>query len=432
LGRAHGGRENQLTMLGADPHTIIREAWEQHGQHILRRTAMVSGGNDSSTLAHWLAWHGYIDELLFLDTGIGIEDTRRFVHRFAKYLGLPLEVMHAPPGAYETMIVTITAGFPGPAAHSFAYQRLKERPLNNYVARAKRREPWQSKVLLFSGIRRAESARRMKIAEKAIDPDGGKLWVAPFLDWTKADLDVWREHHDIPTNDVAALLHYSGECLCGANATPGELEFLQRFYPREAQKILGLQALADRLGIERSRWGERYYEQPQDTGPACADCQLRLAALDTCKIARPATRRKVKVNRYGKPQLVTITARIHTPGREPGPTAHEVHQVPFVEISARGVYLGDTRVAGFEQAETCKLRLVAPAGATSPTGELLRAHHGDIQTAIDLSCLCDCEREARPAPRIVPASARPRRVDAQRADEPVHPQLPRAATDQHL
>jgi hypothetical protein len=63
-------------MLGADPHTIIREAWEQHGHNILRRMAMVSGGNDSSTLAHWLARHGYIDELLFLDTGIGIEDTR--------------------------------------------------------------------------------------------------------------------------------------------------------------------------------------------------------------------------------------------------------------------------------------------------------------------------------------------------------------------
>jgi len=402
LGRSHGGRENQLTMLATDPHTIIREAWQQHGQHILRRTAMLSGGNDSSTLAHWLAWHGYIDELLFLDTGIGIEDTRRFVHSFAKYLGLPLSVMHAPPGAYETMIVTITAGFPGPAAHSFAYQRLKERPLNKYVARAKRREPWQSKVLLFSGIRRAESARRMKIAEKAIDPDGGKLWVAPFLDWTKADLDVWRETHDIPKNDVAAVLHYSGECLCGANATPGELEFLQQFYPCEAQKILVLQALADRLGIERSRWGERYYERPQETGPACADCQLRLAALDTCPVAKPTARREVKVSRYGKPRLVAITARIHTPGREPGPTAHEVHQVPFVEISARGVYLGDTRVAGFEQTETCKLRLAAADGRDSPTGELLSAHHADTQTAIDLSCLCDCERKRGRLPASCP------------------------------
>lgn len=36
-----------------------------------------------------------------------------------------LEVWHAPPGAYQTMVLTMTAGFPGPAAHKYAYQRLK-------------------------------------------------------------------------------------------------------------------------------------------------------------------------------------------------------------------------------------------------------------------------------------------------------------------
>src|ERR1022692_2450880 len=261
MGRAHGGRENQLTLLAADPHTIIREAWEQHGKHLIRRTAMLSGGNDSATLAHWLAWHGYVDELLFLDTGIGIAETSRFVHRFARYLGLPLQVWHAPPGAYETMIVTIGGGFPGPAAHTLAYQRLKERPLADYIAYCKRGQHWRSKVLLFSGIRRAESAKRMKIAEKAIDPAGGRLWVAPFLDWTMADLGIWREHHDIPHNDVADLLHYSGECLCGANATEGELGFIEGFFPDAAREIHRLQRLADRLGIERSRWGERWKER---------------------------------------------------------------------------------------------------------------------------------------------------------------------------
>lgn len=110
MGRVHGGRENQLSLLVTDPHSIIREAWEQHGNQIIRRTAMLSGGNDSATLAHWLAWHGCIDELLFLDTGIGIAKTRAFVRRFADYLGLPLQVWHAPPAAYETMIVSIRAG----------------------------------------------------------------------------------------------------------------------------------------------------------------------------------------------------------------------------------------------------------------------------------------------------------------------------------
>jgi 3'-phosphoadenosine 5'-phosphosulfate sulfotransferase (PAPS reductase)/FAD synthetase len=379
-------------MFGADPQQIIREAWDQHGHRIIRRTAMLSGGNDSATLAHWLAWHGYVDELLFLDTGIGIAETHQFVHQFAKYLGLPLEEWHAPPGAYERMIVTITGGFPGPAAHSIAYQRLKERPLNDYIAHCKRGQHWRSKVLLFSGIRRAESAKRMKIAEKAVDPDGGKLWVAPFLDWTMADLGVWREEHDIPHNDVADLLHYSGECLCGANASEGELDLIQRFFPVSAREIHRLQRLAEWLGIERSRWGEHFYETASDTGPACGDCQMRLAGLADCKVPILNAKRRVRVHSYGQPELVRITARIHTPGRQPGPVAHEVHQVPFVELGAAGVYLGPTRVAGFEQSETCKLLLTTPNGPPTPAGELLDTSHGDRQTALDLTCRCDCKR----------------------------------------
>lgn len=353
---------------------------------------MLSGGNDSATLAHWLAWHGYVDELLFLHTGIGIAETRRFVRRFARYLELPLEVWHAPPAAYETMIVTLTGGFPGPAAHSYAYQRLKERPLNKYVAHCKRGQHWQSKVLLFSGIRRAESQKRMLIAEKPIDPDGGKLWVAPFLDWTKADLELWREAHDIPHNDVADLLHYSGECLCGAHAAAGELEFIEQFYPDAARDIHRLQRLADRLGIERSRWGEHFYEKAGKTGPACSDCQMRLASLGECAVPILRAKPQVQVHSFGQPQLVTIKARIHTPGREPGGVAYEVHQVPFVEVSAHGIYLGQTRVAGFEGSPKRMLQLSRPNGPGGAARELLDAHHGDRHTALDLSCLCDCER----------------------------------------
>jgi 3'-phosphoadenosine 5'-phosphosulfate sulfotransferase (PAPS reductase)/FAD synthetase len=392
MGRAHSGRENQLTLLPADPHSIIREAWEQHGEHIVRRTAMLSGGNDSATLAHWLAWHGYIDELLFLNTGIGIAETRRFVHRFAKHLGLPLQEWHAPPGAYQTMIITISGGFPGPAMHSLAYQRLKERPLGDYLAYRKRGAHWRSKVLLFSGIRRSESAKRMLIAEKPVDPDGGKLWVAPYIDWTRADLGTWREEHDIPHNDVADLLHYSGECLCGANASEGELEFIERFFPDAAREIHRLQRLADRLGIERSRWGERWHEKSSATGPACGDCQMRFAAMAECEVPILRAKRHVTVHTYGQPRPVTITARIHTPGREPGPVAHELHQVPFVELGASGLHLGETRVGWFEQGENSKLLLGKPNGPPGPGRDLLEAHHGERQTALDLTCRCECKR----------------------------------------
>jgi 3'-phosphoadenosine 5'-phosphosulfate sulfotransferase (PAPS reductase)/FAD synthetase len=392
MGRSHRGRENQLTLFPADPHDIIKSAWSQHGKHIIGRTAMLSGGNDSSTLAHWLAWHGYIDELLFLNTGTGIKETVQFVRRFAKYLGLPLQEWHAPPGAYERMITTISGGFPGPAAHDIAYQRLKERPLNEYVAYRKRGQHWRSKVLLFSGIRRAESAKRMKIATKAVDASGVKLWVAPFLDWTMADLGVWREVHDIPRNPVADILHFSGECLCGANAAGDELEFIAHFYPDAAKEIFRWQRLADRLGIERSRWGEHWREPAGETGSACGDCQMRIAAIADCPVRPVATRPKVTVHSYGQSEPVTITLRVHSPGREPGPDAFEVHGVPFLEIDQYGVHLPETTIGRFAQGAEGKLTLTQPNGPDSPATAMLDAHRGSQQTAIDLTCWCECKR----------------------------------------
>lgn len=392
MGHSHHPREDQLTLFGADPHDIIREAWEQNPNRIIRRTAMLSGGNDSSTLAHWLAWHGYVDELLFLNTGIGIKETARFVRRFAKYLDLPLQEWHAPPGAYEQMVTTISGGFPGPAAHSIAYQRLKERPLGEYIAHRKSGQHWRSKVLLFSGIRRAESDKRMKIATKAVDPDGAKLWVAPFIDWTMADLGLWREAHDIPRNPVADLLHYSGECLCGANASDGELELIARFYPQDAQEIFRLQRLVDRLGIARSRWGEHWREPAADTGPACGECQMRLAALADCPVQQVAHRPQVTVREYGTVEPVTITVRVHSPGRRPGPEAFEVNSVPFLEIDEYGVHLALTTVGRFAEGDGGTLILTEPKGPSSPATAMLAAHHGSEQTAIDVTCWCDCDR----------------------------------------
>jgi 3'-phosphoadenosine 5'-phosphosulfate sulfotransferase (PAPS reductase)/FAD synthetase len=392
MGRSHHRREDQLALFGADPHQIIREAWEQHGTQIVRRTAMLSGGNDSSTLAHWLAWHGYIDELLFLNTGIGIPETRQFVARFADYLGLPLQEWHAPPGTYERMVTTISGGFPGPAAHSIAYQRLKERPLRDYVSWRKQGQHRHSKVLLFSGIRRAESAKRMKIAEKPVDREGARLWVAPFIDWSMADLAIWRDQHDIPRNPVADVLHYSGECLCGANASDGELEMIARFFPDAARGILRLQDLADRLGIARSRWGEHWREPAAPAGPACGDCQMRIAALTDCPVRQIAARPTVTVHEYGKRGPVTITIRIHTPGRRPGPDAFEVNSVPFLEIDEYGVHLAQTTIGRFAEGDGGKLTLAAPNGPPSPARSMLDAHQASEQTAVDVTCWCECER----------------------------------------
>jgi hypothetical protein len=43
---SHHPREDQMTLFGADAHDIVREAWDQHPNAIVRRTAMLSGGHE--------------------------------------------------------------------------------------------------------------------------------------------------------------------------------------------------------------------------------------------------------------------------------------------------------------------------------------------------------------------------------------------------
>ena len=88
-------------------------------------------------------------------------------------------------------------------------------------------------------------------------------------------------------SDVAALLHRSGECNCGAYAAPGEREELQALYPEWFDATIGaLEREAQAAGLAQCVWGAR-----QDgvalaaDEPMCSDCQLRIE--DGAALAAP-------------------------------------------------------------------------------------------------------------------------------------------------
>lgn len=95
---------------------------------------------------------------------------------------------------------------------------------------------------------------------------------------------------------------------------------------------------------------------------------------------------------FGVAQTLQIAARVHSPGREPGPEAFVVNGVPFLEIDEYGVHLAQTTIGRFAQGDGGKLKLAAPNGPRSPARDLLERHQGAEQTAIDLTCWCDCKR----------------------------------------
>ena len=316
-----------------DPEEIVAlAAADPDCQPVVRRYCLTSGGHDSTVLAH--RCRDLYDELAFIDTGTALPGVRDFVVEFAAWIGKPLKILEAgdayrrlvlgseewwaafaerreaidaelrrrgdfvTPALIATEFTEILRaegnrplaaqapiGFPGPAGHRFAYVRLKDRQVEQLVREAKAEHGGggrAARVMLLTGVRIHESGRRKMTtaAQGFYERRGNQLWVNPLYDWTNERMRRYRAEHSLPESDVAAMIHRSGECNCGAFAGEGEREELRSIYPdwwHAPGGIAELEAEARRRGIAGCVWGQRPPgERPSTVGPMCSDCQLRL------------------------------------------------------------------------------------------------------------------------------------------------------------
>lgn len=256
-----------------DPDELIRKARDEHQP--VNTFCLFSGGKDSSALAH--RCRDQYQALMFIDTGTAVPGVVEFVREFADWLDKPL-VIYNSKEAFRNLVLEL-GGFPGPAGHGRAYSRLKERQIRKLVRDFKVACHPNSCVMLLTGKRRAESARRAKTT-LGIDKRGGQLYVNPLIDWTSADLYAYRDEHQIPVSPVAALLGMSGECGCGAFASENEREMRWQLYPEFGRQMEELEAEAEACGVRACRWGgydkdgQRITaERQEDDDPAlCASC----------------------------------------------------------------------------------------------------------------------------------------------------------------
>lgn len=310
------------------PESIVAEAIADEGP-VVRTYCLLSGGSDSVVLAH--RCRDLYHELVHIDTGTALPGVREHAERTAVDLGKRLRVLENGVEAFRRLVLGDDAwwrryracrelepgltiadsirreartrrpgdglgnspqGFPGPAGgHRAAYSRLKERQIERLVRETKAElAPGDrfARVALLSGARIGESARRRRTQA------GGnwrrrkaQLWVNPLNLWTNAEMRAYRRDHDIQLSDVAALLHRSGECNCGAYVGRDERDDLLALFPDWYEQVIApLEAEAAALGIPRCRWGERADSgrvgargvPARDDLPMCADCQLRLEA----------------------------------------------------------------------------------------------------------------------------------------------------------
>lgn len=233
------------------------------------RFSLLSGGNDS--VAAFYVVKDHIDHVIHINTGIGIEETRKFVRNLCKINDKNLiEKFPSAGNTYEEIVMEY--GFPGPSLHYLMYNRLKQRALRevrrDYVKRIKK-----DVIQFYTGVRYAESTRRKKTTDDIVK-EGSTVWVAPIAHWSNKNIAEYKKRYNLPINEVSVNLHMSGECLCGAFAKPGELEQIRFFYPETAEYIDSLQEMVKDSGIERCVWGnkEKDKKRIKKSGILCTSC----------------------------------------------------------------------------------------------------------------------------------------------------------------
>lgn len=236
----------------------------------VRKFCLFSGGNDSTVL--FFVTKDVVDDIVHINTGIGIEETREYVRELCRKYEKNLIEKSPPPGStYEELIMEM--GFPGPNMHHLMYNRLKERALRqvqkDYVLK-----PRSTVIQFFSGVRYAESSRRSKTTDDMMK-DGSAVWVAPLAHWSNANMDAYRKKYSLPINPVSANLHISGECLCGCFARQDEIQQIRFFYPDTADYIESLQDKVKSAGHPKCVWGDGVRKSKKfvkQSGVLCSSC----------------------------------------------------------------------------------------------------------------------------------------------------------------
>lgn len=245
---------------------------------------LFSGGDDSQCSCHVAAQHPqFTGEVHHIATGIGARLTREHVNEVCDHHGWRLRV-HQSDQTYEQFVRD--RGFPGPGRHQWIYNRIKDRCVRKIM-----RKHGRVRVALITGCRQDESIRRMghvepvKVGETSKKTgevrEKRRIWTAPCHDWTATEQAAYMDEHDLPRNPVKPLLGMSGECFCGAFASPGELDRIRRYVPDVATEIDRLTLIAQECGTH-DRWGTRPPDEKGliavKSGPLCSNCDRRAYA----------------------------------------------------------------------------------------------------------------------------------------------------------
>lgn len=274
---------------------LIDESMGVLSMYITPRTALVagySGGKDSTVVAHLASYFTEFIGVAHVRTHTGPLSERHSdnVASLAAHYGWHyLEESSAI--SYESTL--LSDGFPGPAAHTRMYIKLKERAFNKLIP-AIRKHSKKERVLFVTGIRSQESQRRrdsplFDVVSK------NEVWLNPILAWSDSDVKAYIDAFGLSVQNWSV----SKDCLCGSFASPDERELIRLTEPAQFEYLEALEAMVQnarqvqvvmhKYGGDKPfdekycRWGHgargRSGKEDKAIRPMiCNDCDNQLAA----------------------------------------------------------------------------------------------------------------------------------------------------------
>lgn len=195
----------------------------------------ISGGKDSQAAATWLVKESGVPlekiRLSFNDTGNEHEYTYEHIRKIEAWLGISIVWTRAELDFYE--LAKKKKRFPSAKAR-FCTQYLKMQPTQRHILQWMKQD---MKVLLITGVRRAESEARSHLEEFGFDTYYACDVYRPLIDWTTAQVFAYIAANGQTPNPLYALGAQRVGCLPCIMSRKAEIRMIADNFPERIDMI---------------------------------------------------------------------------------------------------------------------------------------------------------------------------------------------------
>lgn len=255
------------------PDEIINELITKH--HKDSFYVLTSGGRDSMCVLDFIT-KNYPENFkggVFTNTGVGSQETRKFVIDYFHKNNLPLYMTWAQPNE-RFLLIALRNGFAFAGNHGMWLGYLKQHSWYYFL---KDRIKLGEKACFISGVRKKESWARDKkkrYTKKPIDIGAKQTYCKPFLWKNGSQIIEYQIINDVKTTKVYEWAGKSGECWCGSHVNAWDLKLLEkydklqfeniRFVENMMQTVLQRLMKANNVTLDQIANWHRIYESEND------------------------------------------------------------------------------------------------------------------------------------------------------------------------